>query len=129
MFSDHVKKVNRFPQAGMLILAGGLVIVCQLVAMAMVADQQVQRASVRDLQRVTQQTALADCIQRSTGSTRHICIRQSQLDADINSGVTEIVGASPANDQTFTVKNIAIADEVVTNPGTHMMRVGVAAAR
>jgi hypothetical protein len=125
MFFDHVKKANRFPQAGLLILAGGLVIVCQLVAMAMVADRQVQRAGVRDLQRVAQQLAWADCIQRSTGPTRHGCMLQSQPDA----GGAELAAAKPADDQTFTVKNIAIADEGVTNPTADMMRVGVAAAR
>jgi hypothetical protein len=125
MFSDHMKKVNRFPQVSLLMLAGGLVIVCQLVAVAMVADQQVQRASVRDLQRVNQQVALADCIQRSTGPTRHGCILQSQID----SSGAELAATIPANDQTFTVKNIAIADEGMTSPAPDMMRVGAAAPR
>lgn len=122
MFSDHMQKSSRFPQTGLLMLAGGLVIVCQLVAMAMVADRQVQRAGVRDLQRVTQQLALADCIQRSTGSTRHICIRQSQLDS---SGY-ELAVASPASEageRTFSIKNVAIAGDGATNETADLMRV------
>jgi hypothetical protein len=125
MFSDHVKKASRFPQAGLLVLAGGLVIVCQLIAMAMVADRQVQRAGVRDLQRVAQQLAWADCVQRSTGPARHGCLLQSQAD----SGGAELAVALSANDQKFAVRNIAIADEGLTNPSVDMLRVGVAAAR
>lgn len=122
MFSDHMQKPSRFPQTGLLMAAGGLVIVCQLVAMAMVADRQVQRAGVRDLQRATQQLALADCIQRSTGSTRHICIRQSQLDS---SGY-ELAVASPASEageRTFSIRNVAIAGEGGTNETADLMRV------
>jgi hypothetical protein len=128
MFSDHVKKPSRFPQAGLLVMAAGLVIVCQLIAMAMVADRQVQRAGVRDLQRVTQQLALSDCIQRSTGATRHICVRQSQQDAyvkDVNSGATEIAIASPAVEPGFAVKNIAVADGSMTGSSAELIRVGI----
>ena len=122
MFSDHMQKSSRFPQTGLLMLAGGLVIVCQLVAMAMVADRQVQRAGVRDLQRVTQQLALADCIQRSTGSTRHLCIRQSQLDSSGH----ELAAASPAGEageRTFSIKNVALVGEGATNDTADLMRV------
>jgi hypothetical protein len=124
MFSDHIKKVNRFPQAGLLVLAGGLVIVCQLIAMAMVADQQVQQAGVRDLQRVAQQTALADCIQRSTGATRHICVRQAQLDADVSSGATEITVASPGAEPGLAAKAVAMADDGMTSNNADLIRVG-----
>lgn len=122
MFSDHMRKFSRFPQTGLLMAAGGLVVVCQLVAMAMVADRQVQRAGVRDLQRVAQQVALADCIQRSTGATRHGCIRQSQLDS---SGYEPVIAspASEAGERTFSFKNVAIAGEGATNDTADLTRV------
>ena len=123
MFSDHRPKMSRFPQTGLLIMAGGLVMVCQLVGMAMVADQQVQRAGVRDLQRVAQQVAFADCIQRSTGASRHGCIRESQLDS--SSG--ELVVASPASERIFGTRNVALADDGVAREAAAIMRVGIAA--
>jgi hypothetical protein len=122
MFSDHMQKFSRFPQTGLLIAAGGLVIVCQLVAMALVADRQVQRAGVRDLQRVAQQLAFADCIQRSTGPARHGCLRQSQLESDGG----EPVVARPANEQTFAIKNVASAGEAGANDTADIVRVGIA---
>jgi hypothetical protein len=124
MFSDHMKKVNRFPQVGLLILAGGLVIVCQLVAMAMVADRQVQRAGVRDLQRVAQQLALADCIQRSTGPTRHGCILQSQVESG-----SELPLASLTSEPNFAVKDLAMADGGVTSENPELLRVSVSLPR
>ena len=88
MFSDYLKKVTRFPTLGLMMLAGGLVVVCQLLAMVMVAGNPLQNTFVRDLQQV----ALADCIQRSTLATRHGCIRQSQLE----SVDQELTAAGPA---------------------------------
>ena len=125
MFSDHIKKSTRFPQTGLLMAAGALVLVCQLVAIALVADQQVQRASVRDLQRFAQQVAFADCIERSTGSTRQSCIRQSQLES--NGGMP--ASASMALEPTFTANNVAMADDAVTTDMVGVLRVGLKNAR
>ena len=125
MFSDHIKKSTRFPQTGLLMAAGALVLVCQLVAIALVADQQVQRASVRDLQRFAQQVAFADCIERSTGSAKHSCIRQSQLES--NGGMP--ASASMALEPTFTANNVAMADDAVTTDMVGVLRVGLKNAR
>lgn len=125
MFSDHLKKATRFPQTGLLMAAGALVLVCQLVAIALVANQQVQRASVRDLQRFAQQVAFADCIERSTGPTRHGCIRQSQLES--NGGMP--ASASLAIEPTFTVNKVAMADDAVTTETVGVLRVSVKNAR
>ena len=118
-------KLSRFPQAGLLLAAAGLVIVCQLVAVAMVADKQVQRAGVRDLQRVAQQASLADCIQRSTGANRHGCIRQSQLESDSGEPAVATQWSGPASN----ASNVAIADDLATNQTADIMRVGAAATR
>jgi hypothetical protein len=118
MFSDHLQKFSRFPQTGLLMAAGGLVIVCQLAAMAMVADEQVQSAGVRDLQRVAQQVALADCIQRSTGPNRHICIRQTQIEP---SGY-EFAVPDPSIERDFSINNVAIARELARTETADVMR-------
>jgi hypothetical protein len=125
MFSDHMKESSRASPAGLLMAAGGLAVVCLLVALALVAERQVQRASVRDLQRVAQQLALADCIQRSSGAHRHLCIRQMQLE----SGAFELAVASPSSQQDFNSKNVAIAGDGVAIETADMMRVGVPATR
>jgi hypothetical protein len=126
MFSDHLKKVKRFPRVNLLVVSGGLVIVCQLAAMGMVADEQVQRAGVRDLQRAKQRLALADCIHRSTGPVRHGCISQSSRE----SSAEETAQAKPAGERLFFAKNVAsvaIADESVANTLPEMIRAGAGA--
>lgn len=129
MFSDHLKKVKRFPQVNLFIVAGCLVIACRLAAMAMVANHQVQQAGVLDLQRATQIVALADCIQRSTGPTRHGCTDQLNRE----SSGQEPVQPKPAGDPGFAVKNVAsiaaIADESVTSALPDLMRAGAAGSR
>lgn len=122
MFSDHMPKMARFPQAGLLMAAGGLVIVCQLVAMAMVADRQVQRASVRDLQQLAQRVALNDCIQRSTGPTRHSCIQQSQLESD----GPRLALAGQTTNEIFAIRAVAIEGEAVATSSADIMSVGIA---
>lgn len=82
MHSFHLHKITRFPRPGLLMLAVGLVAVCQILAMIMVAGMPLQNTGVRDLQQLAPQIALADCLRQSTSATRHGCIRQSQLESD-----------------------------------------------
>ena len=125
MFSDQLQKMCRFPQAGLLLAASGLVVVCQLVAMAMVTGEKVQSAGVRDLQRVARQEALGDCIQRSHGPSRHGCIHQSQLESD---GGEQVV-AGPVNDETSPIGQVASADKAAASDTAAIVRVSVASAR
>ena len=125
MFSDHLQKMNHFPKINLLVAAAGLVMVCELVALALVADHQVKQANVRDLQRAAQQVAMADCVERSTGASRHGCIRQTQtvMLADgegWNSG---------ARGHVFSVKNVAVADGGTAGVMTSLMPVGLTQAR
>lgn len=125
MFSDHLQKVNHFPKINLLVAAAGLVMVCQLAALAMVADHQVKQANVRDLQRAAQQVAMADCVERSTGATRHGCIRQTQtvMLADgegWNSGV---------RGQVLGVKNVTVGDGASAGAMASLMPIGFAQAR
>ncbi|HQS32016.1 MAG: hypothetical protein B7X59_09200 [Polaromonas sp. 39-63-203] len=125
MFSDHLQKVNHFPRIHLLVAAAALVMVCQLVALALVADHQVKQATVRDLQRAAQQVAMADCVERSTGATRHGCIRQTQtvMLADgegWNSG---------GRGRVSSVRNLAAADGSAAAVMTGLVPVGLAQAR
>lgn len=65
MFSDHLQKVDQVPQKTLWLAASGLVIVCQLVAMALVAGEQVQKAQVRDDIDASRQAAVASCVETS----------------------------------------------------------------
>ena len=125
MFSDHMQKIGRFPQVGLLPIVGGLVIVCQLVAMALVVDGQVQRADMRDVQRVAQQLAFAECIERSTGLTRRGCMPQTQ---DVQA-TTEYASNDAASEHLFSIKNVASVGKLSSNVVSGLAPLGLAAAR
>ena len=118
MFSDHLQKLTRFPRLGLMVLAAGLVVVCQLLAMLMVGDNPLQNTSVRDLQQV----ALADCVRHSTWATRHGCIGQSQLESDDR----ELLAASPVSEGSASRKDVVTANEGATSDSANRLRVAAA---
>ena len=118
MFSDYWRKLTRFPQVGLMMLAAGLVGVCQLLAMVLVGGNPLQNTGVRDLQ----QAALADCVQRSTSASRHGCIRQSQLE----SADRELLAASPADEESANTRNLAMTNERTTSDRVDTMRIAAA---
>ena len=77
MFSDHLRKVDELPTRALLLLAAGLVIICQLVAMVMVADGQVERAQLREARQATARAATAWCIESSRDAALRDCDRSS----------------------------------------------------
>lgn len=79
MFSDHLRKIDEMPYKTMLGVAAGLVILCQLAAMAFVADAQVAKARLRDEQRRAELVAIAHCMETSAGAARHNCIQQARV--------------------------------------------------
>jgi hypothetical protein len=92
MFSDHLRKnIDDLPQVNLAVVAGVLIVICQLTAMAFVADSQVQKAGQRDLQRLAQQAAIAECVERNSGPMRHGCIQQVQAALDGSRGVKDDV--------------------------------------
>lgn len=125
MFSDHLQKMNPLPKVNLLIAAAVLVMVCQLAALALVADRQVKQASVRDLQRVAQQVAMADCVERSTGPTRHGCIRQTQT--AMLAG--DEASASGDRGRVFSVKSVAAVDGITGGELASLMPAGLAQTR
>ncbi len=76
MISDHFRKVDVISNRTLFLFAGGLVIVCQLVAMALVSDGQVKKAQLRNLGVANQQAAFAQCLETSVGSSMQRCSLQ-----------------------------------------------------
>jgi hypothetical protein len=81
MFSDHLPKIDEVPNRTLFMVAAGLVILCQLVAMTLVVDGQVNMAQVRDALRVSERTAINRCMESSLGAARHSCIQQAKAPA------------------------------------------------
>jgi hypothetical protein len=79
MFSDHLPKIDEMPYRTLLLVAAGLVILCQLAAMAFVADSQVAKARERDDQRRAELTAISQCMETSAGAARSQCIQQARV--------------------------------------------------
>ena len=77
MFSDHIQKIDRSSGKKLLLIAGGLVIVCQLVAMVLVAQGQVEKAQAREVSQASQRTATAWCVETSLGAELRGCATQS----------------------------------------------------
>lgn len=79
MFSDHLPKIEETPYKTLLLIAAGLVILCQLAAMAFVAESQVAKARERDDQRRAELTAISQCMETSAGAARSQCIQQARV--------------------------------------------------
>ena len=79
MFSDHLSKIDRAPTKTLLMVAGGLVIICQLVAMAMVAGGQVEKAQLREANQASLMAATVWCLQSSRGAAVSECGRTSAI--------------------------------------------------
>ncbi|OGA97560.1 MAG: hypothetical protein A3E79_08455 [Burkholderiales bacterium RIFCSPHIGHO2_12_FULL_61_11] len=75
MFSDHLQKIDKVSSKTLLGVAAGLVIVCQLIAMALVADGQVKNAQWRD---ASERIVMAQCRQSPMGGARQSCIEQAR---------------------------------------------------
>jgi hypothetical protein len=78
MFSDHLPKIDEVPNRMLFLVAAGLVILCQLAAMALVVDGQVNLAQLRDALRISERTAINQCMESSLGVARHDCIQQAK---------------------------------------------------
>jgi hypothetical protein len=91
MFSDHLRKIDDAPTKTLLLVAAGLVIFCQLVAMVMVADAQVEKAQLREASHASARAATAWCVQSSSGAALRDCDRTSSslLSAQSGSDVAE----------------------------------------
>ena len=93
MFSDYLKKFDEMPYKTLLWVAAVLVFLCQLVAVGVVADEQVAKAKIRDYQRHTEMLAIAQCVENSAGAARQSCIQQARIMA--SSSVPPAIGSAP----------------------------------
>ncbi len=78
MFSDYERHNNKskgMPGRYWFLVAAGIVIICQLIALILLADSQVAKAKVRDELLSAQRLAIAQCIEANIGTKRHNCIR------------------------------------------------------
>lgn len=73
MFSDHFRKIDEVPARTLLLIAAGLVIVCQLVAMVMVTGGQVEKAQLREASQASARAASVWCIETSHGAALREC--------------------------------------------------------
>jgi hypothetical protein len=76
MFSDHLQKLDRVSTRSLFLMAGGLVIACQLVAMVMVAGEQVKKAELRESPQSLQRAAIARCFEGNTRAEQQSCMLQ-----------------------------------------------------
>jgi hypothetical protein len=80
MFSDHLRKIDEAPTRTLLMIAAGLVIVCQLVAMVLVTAGQVEKAQMREANQASARAATAWCVESSHGVALRQCDRPSTSD-------------------------------------------------
>ncbi len=73
MFSDHLQKIDQASGKTLLLIAGGLVIICQLVALVLVSQGQVEKAQARENNQANQRSATAWCFETSHGTELRSC--------------------------------------------------------
>ena len=112
MFPDYLQKVDKVP---LLAVAAGLVFLCQLVAMVLVVDSQVEKAQIRDAQNNSVQMATADCSENYSGPVRSRCIEQVNAELSPYSvigsepetqAVTRVAEQSPASPAARKVRSL-----------------------
>ena len=86
MFSDHLQKIDKLPYKTLLVIAAGLVFLCQLVARVLIVDSQVEKAEIRDAHYSSAQMVIADCSENYSGAVRSRCIEQMR--SELASGST-----------------------------------------
>jgi hypothetical protein len=80
MFSYLLRKFDEISCRTLLWAAAGLVLLCQLMAVAFVADEQVAKARIRDYQKKIEMLAIAQCIEETrAGAARNNCIQQARV--------------------------------------------------
>ena len=103
MFSEHLRKVDDAPAKTLLLIVAGLVIVCQLAAMVLVADGQVEKAQLREATLASARAATALCVSNSRGFALRDCDRlppSASAQAGVNAGNT-----SPQGNALATLSN------------------------
>ena len=79
MFSDHLRKIDEAPAKTLLLIAAGLVIVCQLVALVLATSGQVDKAQFREASHASARAATAWCVQSNRGAALRDCDSSTAL--------------------------------------------------
>ncbi len=112
MLSEYLQKFHQIPRRALLWAAAGLVLLCQLVAVALVADEQVAKARIRDYQRTIEMQAIAQCIETRAGTARHSCIQQARVVAshsfppDGSAPTPEMPAGAPGEASPMMARNV-----------------------
>lgn len=102
MFSDHVKKIDGLPLSALVGAVAGVVFVCQLVALVLVLNGQVEKAHLREAHYNSAQVEIADCSKTYSGAERRQCIEQATADFNPPSSFTpetEVQAVNQPSDQ------------------------------
>ena len=80
MFSHHLPKIDQTVGRNLFVIAGALVMACQLLVMVVVADGQVKKAESRELQMQSQRQVVAQCLERARGAELSTCTTPAYSD-------------------------------------------------
>ncbi len=84
MFSDHLPKIRNTPANPIVLMAVGVVIVAQLVALILLADGQVEKAQLREATQASARAATALCAHSARGAALNDCDRESATEPSDN---------------------------------------------
>ena len=118
MFSNHVRKIDQAPHKTLLLLAAGLVIVCQLVAMALVAGEQVQKAQMRSESHASQQAVVASCVEVSRGVAINDCFSLGSSEREARRSSNHEESSAPNGAMTLSGELETTATPVVSQGAT-----------
>lgn len=113
MFSAHFQRIDQISYKALLGVATVLVILCQLAAMALVADGQVSKAHLRDARYASERVAIAHCIESSNGVARNNCIQQVQAathlsrESDSHPGESAVASNSGLKDGAMSAQQLS----------------------
>ncbi|MDB5964041.1 MAG: hypothetical protein JWQ72_541 [Polaromonas sp.] len=94
MFSEHLHKADRPSYRPVWLAAGAVAIVCQMGAMAMVAEGQVKKAALRESELTSQRIAVAQCFENNLGPARKDCVSQASTTRNPSLPVNQMADSS-----------------------------------
>jgi hypothetical protein len=75
MFSDHLPTTDNMTGKKLLLAAAALVVACQLTAMVLVSQGQVEKAQAREVSQANARAATAWCVESSHGIELRGCAK------------------------------------------------------
>ena len=116
MFSTQMPPVPTAPREYLFMGAGLLLITSLLVAIAMVASGQVQKAQARDAMLASQQTAMAYCVQTLRGDALSNCMRHAKAEMYNDGADSTVAGNASSGGTMATGQSRARVDNMAMMP-------------